>query len=286
MQELTAALVATFSYFDLRSLIDILVVAFLLYWFLVLLRGTTAITLIRALVAVYLVGFLASAVLQLSVVGWLLRNSLPAMLIALPILFQPELRRVLEHMGRGLGPWRPGVTGQAALDTVEAIAQAGRILAQRRIGALVILERETGLQDYIDRGVRVDALLSAELLVSLFHTGSPFHDGAAVIRRGRIIATRCVLPLSDNVGEHLALGMRHRAALGISERTDAIAVAVSEERGTVSIATNGHMATFVDSDRLREVLLGYLSVQDGARPQQDAPAPEAVAVPPFSHNGS
>ncbi len=286
MQELTATIVNTFGRFDLRSLIDILVVAFLLYWLLVLLRGTTAITLLRALVAVYVVGFVASAAFELSVVGWLLRNSLPALLIALPILFQPELRRVLEHMGRGLSPWRSGAVGQEAVETVEAVARAGRILAQRHIGALVVLERETGLQDYIDQGVKVDALLSAELLIGLFHTGSPFHDGAAVIRHGRIIATRCVLPLSDNVGEHLGLGMRHRAALGISERTDAIAVAVSEERATVTIAANGQLATLGDSDRLREVLLGYLVSHNGTRPGHDGAKFERTGLPSRQVNGS
>jgi diadenylate cyclase len=274
MQELTAAIVATFAHFDLRSFIDILVVAFLLYWLLVLLRGTTAISLLRALVAVYLLGLLASAAFQLTVVSWLLRNSLPALLVAMPILFQPELRRVLERIGRGVGPWRAGAPGETLVSTIDAVSQAGRILAQRRVGALIVLERETGLQDYIEQGVKIDALLSPELLVGLFHTGSPFHDGAAVVRRGRIIASRCVMPLSDNVGEHMALGMRHRAALGISERTDAIAVAVSEERGTVTIAANGRLAILVDVDRLREVLFGYFNYKNGANPQVVSQAEE------------
>lgn len=262
MPELTTAITATFSHFELRSVIDILVVAFLLYWLLVLLRGTTAVTLLRALVAVYLVGFFVSAVFQLTVVSWLLRNSLPAMLVAIPILFQPELRRVLEQMGRGWGSWRGGSASQATLDTVDAVAKACRVFSQRHIGALIVLERETGLQDYVEQGIRLDAVLSPELLVGLFHPSSPLHDGAAVVRRGRIVAARCALPLSDSAGEHMALGMRHRAAMGIAERTDAIAVAVSEERGTVSVATNGHIVSqdfFSDGESLAELLLGYFS---------------------------
>lgn len=260
MSELAAAIAATLSHFDFRSVIDILVVAFLLYWVLVLLQGTTAITLLRAIVSVYLVGFLVSSVFQLTMVSWLLRNSLPAMLVAIPILFQPEFRRVLEQVGRGFAGWRGMSASQATLDTVDAVARACHALAQSRIGALVVLERETGLQDYIDRGIKLDAVVSPDLLVGLFQPNSPLHDGAVILRRGRVVAARCPLPMSDNAGEHLNRGMRHRAAMGISERTDAIAVAVSEERGSVSVATNGHMVTqamMADPDALKAFLLNY-----------------------------
>ena len=259
MPELTAAVTTIVAQFNLRSLIDIFMIAFPLYWLLLLLRGTTAIMLLRAIVALYLVGFLVSTLFQLAMVSWLLRNSLPAMLVAIPILFQPELRRVLEQVGRGFGSWRFGAPTQATLDTVEAVAQAGRILSLRRIGALVVLERETGLQDYVDQGVALDALLSPELLLSLFHNSSPFHDGAVVVRRGRVVAARCVMPLSDNTRGPLSMGMRHRAAMGISERTDALAVAISEERGTISVASNGQMLALVDGDGLKELLLSHYS---------------------------
>ncbi|MBI2887617.1 MAG: TIGR00159 family protein [Chloroflexi bacterium] len=260
MPEITTAITATLSHFDLRSVIDILVVAFLLYWLLVLLRGTTAITLLRAIVAVYLAGFFVSTVFQLTVVSWLLRNSLPAMLVAVPILFQPELRRVLEQMGRGIGVWHGGSGRQVIEGTADAVARACSYLCQRHVGALIVLERETGLQDYVDHGVKLDALLTPELLVGLFQPTSPLHDGAVVLRNGRIVAARCAMPLSETAGEHMALGMRHRAAMGIAERTDAIALAVSEERGTISIASNGQMAshaTFSDSERLRALLLAH-----------------------------
>jgi diadenylate cyclase len=203
------------------------------------------------------VGFLVSSFFQLAMVTWLLRNSLPAMLVAIPILFQPELRRVLEQIGRGFGTWRPGAPAQVTLDTIDTVSNTCHLLAQRHTGALIVLERETGLQDYVDQGFRLDALLSPDLLVGLFHPSSPFHDGAVVLRRGRIVATRCVMPLSESPGAHMAMGMRHRAALGIAERTDAIAVAVSEERGTISVASNGRMVSGLDGDRLRDLLLGY-----------------------------
>ena len=254
-----------------RGFIDILVVAAIIYGVLVTLKGTTAVTLLRAIAMVYAVGFAISTAFQLTVVGWLLRNSLPAMFIALPILFQPELRRVLEQVGRGFRGWRGGPLTPAAVRTINTVAEACSILSRRKVGALVVVEAETGLQEYVERGVKLDADLSAELLVGLFLTGSPFHDGATVIRRGRIVACRCVLPLSDNVGESVGMGTRHRAALGISERTDAIAIAVSEERGTVSIVHNGQVVALLpseDSDHVRRHLMSFFSP---ARPGRRGP---------------
>lgn len=262
MPDLSSFLTSLPSTLGLRSLVDILAVAAIIYWLLTLLKGTTAVPLLRAIAMVYLVGFALSTALQLTVVGWLLRNSLPAMFVALPILFQPELRRVLEQVGRGFRGWRGGPLTPAALHTINVVAEAGSILSKRKVGALIVLEAETGLQEYIERSVKLDADLSAELLVGLFLTGSPFHDGATVIRRGRIVAARCVLPLSDNVRESVGMGTRHRAALGICERTDAIAIAVSEERGTVSIVRNGQVVALLaseDSDQIRRHLFTFFS---------------------------
>lgn len=257
MPDFSTAFTSIVSHLDLRSIVDIIIVAALLFWLLLALRGTTAIPLLRGIAIVYGLGFLGSTLFQLTMVSWLLRNSLPAMLVAVPILFQPELRRVLEQMGRGKGFWRPSIGSQSALATVEAVAQAAKLLSQRGQGALIVLERETGLQEYIDQGVPLDAILSPDLLAGLFHPASPFHDGAAVVRRGRIAATRCVMPLSENLEDSLGQGLRHRAARGISERTDAIALAVSEERGTISIAVNGRLLTLLDGDHLPDLLLRY-----------------------------
>ncbi len=272
MSEALGTLTGIFTNVDLRSIIDILLVALVLYSLLVLLRGTTAMSLLRAIGVVYLAGFALSSLLQLTMVGWLLRNSFPAMLVAIPILFQPELRRVLEQVGRGFGISR--LTGRNGIDgseAVDAVASACRTLGQRRVGALIVLERATGLQEYVDQGFLIDAVVSPELLLALFATSSPFHDGAVVIRRGRIIAARCVMPLSDNPGDHVALGTRHRAAVGISERTDAIAIAVSEERGSTSLAVGGRMLTFPPGENVRNILAHYYA---SLETREEALAPE------------
>lgn len=265
----------------LRGVVDILVVAGIIYWLLIMFKGTTAVALLRALAMVYVLGFLVSTVLQLTVVGWLLRNSLPAMFVVIPILFQPELRRVLEQVGRGFHGWRGSPLSPVTLHTIGAVAEASSILSKRKVGALVVLEGETGLQEYVERGVRLDADLSAELLVGLFLPGSPFHDGATIVRRGRIVACRCVLPLSDNVRESVGMGTRHRAALGISERTDCIAIAVSEERGTVSIVHNGQVVALLaseNSDEIRTHLMAFFAPQrrNGRSGQPQARTGEAA----------
>ncbi|MSQ28690.1 MAG: TIGR00159 family protein [Dehalococcoidia bacterium] len=272
MAEALGTLIGIAGSIDLRSVVDILLVALVLYSLLLLLRGTTAMSLLRAIVVVYVAGFALSYVLQLTMVGWLLRNSFPAMLVAIPILFQPELRRVLEQVGRGFGISR--LTGRNGLDgsaAVDAVARACLTLGQRHVGALIVLERATGLQEYVDQGFLIDAVVSPELLLALFATSSPFHDGAVVIRRGRIVAARCVMPLSDNPGPHVALGTRHRAAAGISEQTDAIAIAVSEERGSTSLAVGGRMVTFPPGENIRSVLAHHFASRE---PAAETPAPE------------
>lgn len=282
MPDLLTPLQSTLGQLGVRGVVDILVVAGIIYWLLVMFKGTTAVTLLRALAMVYLAGFVVSSVFQLTVVGWLLRNSLPAMFVVIPILFQPELRRVLEQVGRGFHGWRGGPLRASALHTIQTVADASSILSKRRVGALIVIEGETGLQEYVERSVKLDADLSAELLVGLFLTGSPFHDGATMIRRGRIVACRCVLPLSDNVRESVGMGTRHRAALGISERTDCIAIAVSEERGTVSIVHNGQVVALLPSDsadQIRSHLVGFFSPpRRNGRRRTDQPAPPDEAA--------
>lgn len=252
MPEFAQAIASTIARIDARAVLDILVVAFVIYWVLVLLRGTTAMTLLRGITILLLGGFVLSTVFQLTVLSWLLRNSFPALLVAIPILFQPELRRALERVGRtgrGLAGSR-----EDASRIIDMLSDAAFRMASRRIGCLMVIERETGLQEYADSGVTVNATLSVDLLVSIFYTNSPLHDGAVVIRGSRIIAARCVFPLSDNLGMSSYLGTRHRAAMGISERSDAVSIVVSEERGTVSVACDGHMAIQPDEERLRQTL--------------------------------
>jgi len=202
----------TLSRLDARSVLDVLIIALIFYGLLVLLRGTSAMSLVRGIIILLLLGFILSNVFQLTMLNWLLRNSLTALLIGIPILFQPELRRALERIGRT--GFRALATESSLGKTINTIADVSSRLSERRYGALMVLERETGLQDFIDTGVMLDAVPSAELLMGLFYPNSPLHDGAVVLRAERILAAGCVLPLSDNSLPGSQLGTRHRAALG------------------------------------------------------------------------
>lgn len=215
---------------------------------------------------------IVSSLPQLVMLNWLLGNSLPILSIAVLILFQPELRRAMERIGRVRG-WlnRPlGIpVGQGVSKTIDEIARAARRLSERRYGALIVLERETGLQDYAETGVEIDGIVSAEFLLTIFYPNSPLHDGAVIIRGDRVLAAGCLLPLSENLVDY-QFGTRHRAALGISEQTDAICVVVSEETGTISFANNGRMVRHLDDSKLRKVLtvLYHLTSHESALPWQ------------------
>jgi diadenylate cyclase len=242
--------------FGPASVVDILIIAAIIYIVLLLMRGTTAVYLARGIVILLAVAFFLVRIFELTVLDWLVRNSLPALLIAIPIIFQPEIRRFLARVGR------TGRLGRAffpAYDRVlEAVVEASENLAQRRHGALIVLEQETGLEDYADTGVRLDATTSVELLEGIFYPNSPLHDGALIIRGDRVVAASCTLPLSDRVGRSY-MGTRHRAALGISERTDAVAIIVSEESGDISVAANGRMISQLEKPRLRAILRSLFS---------------------------
>lgn len=252
MSDLIQSIWITLSRFGFLSFLDIIIIAAIFYWLLLLLRGTTAMSLLRGIVIVLLFSFILSSVFQLTMVGWLLRNSFPALLIGIPILFQPELRRALERVGRtAFRNW----VGPSEVDTmIERVSEASQSLSQLQYGALMILERDTGLQDYIDTGIYVDATASTELLVGIFLPNSPLHDGAVILRQNRVVAAGCVLPLSDNFQADSHLGTRHRAAIGISERTDAVSVVVSGETGIISVAANGRFTRGLDEARLRRAL--------------------------------
>lgn len=237
------------------SVIDIVLVSLIFYVLLTLVQGTQAVQLLRGIMIIVILTVLATSVFELTAFNWLIRNSLPALLVAIPVVFQPELRRLLERLGRSTGGFlyvRPQYsTLHRVIDTV---SQASSRLGRARHGALIVLERETGLQDIIETGVRVDAEVSEALLLTLFYPNTALHDGAAIIRRDRIVAAGCVLPLSTaNSGER-QLGTRHRAALGVTESSDAIVVVVSEETGIVSISYNGRIIRRLDEKRLSKIL--------------------------------
>jgi diadenylate cyclase len=250
--------------FEPASVLDILAIAVLIYLVLVLLRGTVAITLLRGVVILVVAMLILAQVLDLTVLQFVLRNALPAVLIVLAIVFQPELRRFLERLGR-TGLWLR--TPRHAYDqTLDAVVQAAMELAQRHHGALMALERETGLQDYAETGVKLDALVSRELLMGIFYPNSPLHDGATIIRGNRVVAAGCTLPLSQR-SEVEGGGLRHRAALGLTETTDAVCVVVSEEAGQVSVAANGRIMWGLDERQLRAVLRSILvPPEPGLRP--------------------
>jgi diadenylate cyclase len=244
--------------FDRIDALDILLVAFIFFLLLYLVRGTRAVPLLRGVILLVIIVTLLSGLARLSAFGWLMQNALPALLVAIPVIFQPELRRALERLGRG-GALFGRMTGDQAIleQTLAAIAQACRILAGRRHGALIVLERETGLQELADSGILLDSAITPELLVTVFNPHTTLHDGAVIVRQGRALAGACVLPLSTAFLADRELGLRHRAGLGVTEESDAIAVIVSEERGSISIAHDGRIIRNLDAKRLETVLHAF-----------------------------
>lgn len=243
-----------FSRLTPLDVVDILLVALVFYGVLLLMRGTQAVALLRGVVVLLLSAFLVSNIFRLTAFNWLIRGILPALVVAIPVVLQPELRRVLERLGRPAGLVSWGGREVATERTLEAVAVAARWLAERRYGALIVIERDTGLQEFVDRGVVVDAAVSPELLLTIFFPKTALHDGAAIIRGDRLVAAGCVLPLSESMVIDSHLGTRHRAALGVTEQTDAITVVVSEETGIISIAYNGRMVRRLDDRRLKKIL--------------------------------
>jgi len=240
------------------DLLDILLVALVFFVILYLVRGTRAVPLLRGIILLIILLALLGSAFQLRAFGWLLERALPALLVALPVIFQPELRRALERLGRAGSLFTRAPGQQTNLDrSIATIVEACRILARRRVGALIVLERETGLQEYIETGVVLDAVASPELLISIFDPHTNLHDGGVVMRNGRVLAAACVLPLSTAFLDDRRLGLRHRAALGVTEETDAVAVVVSEERGTISVTHNGRIIRDLDPERLERVLRAF-----------------------------
>jgi diadenylate cyclase len=251
MSEFLDSLRENFQQFDASAALDVLIISLMFFWVFMLLKGTTAMAVVRGAFIVLIAAFVLGRIFDLRVLNFLLRNSFIGLLIALPIIFREEIRRALERVGRA-GARAFG--GSLDYDeTIETVAEAAGEMARNKVGALMVMERETGLQDYVETGIPVDALPTPELLEGIFYPNSPLHDGAVVLRGNRVVAAGCTLPLSDNTlpGE---LGTRHRAGLGITERTDAVSVVVSEETGRISVAADGRMYTRLDDARLKGLL--------------------------------
>jgi diadenylate cyclase len=275
MPEFVQSFLDAFREIDARSAVDIAALTAIIWWLLVLVRGTTAMTLLRGAAIVLIGAFLLARIFDLTVMNWLLRNSITGLMIGVLIIFQPEIRRALERVGRTS---LHAIRDRHAYDQViDVIADASRDISRHHYGALMVLERETGLEDYIATGRRLDAATSEELIVGIFYRHSPLHDGAIILRGDRVVAAGCTLPLSDApMPQHY--GTRHRAAVGITERTDAVSVVVSEETGDISVAANGRLAPQRDADALRGTLRALVSAGEngvaslnGARPSRSVP---------------
>lgn len=245
------------SRLDLVGALDILLVTAVIYSVLILIRGTRAVQVLRGFIGLALIVALLADIIELPAFRWLVGRILPTLLLAIPVIFQPELRRALEQLGR-TGSILRLFRRNRENPSVKAVKDASHHLSQRRHGALVVFERDTGLQEYIDTGIPLNAELSPELLTTIFNKHTELHDGAIIIRNEKIAAAGCVLPLSTSSLTDRKMGLRHRAGLGISEVSDAIAVIVSEETGQISIADNGRIIRRLDPSRLDAILDKYL----------------------------
>jgi diadenylate cyclase len=240
---------------SVNAIIDILVVAFLIYQFLSLIRGTRAAPMLLG-VSTLVIAFYAAHLLGLRTVDWLVTNVLPYAIFALIVVFQAEIRHALARLGRKLAFSR--LQSANGLESYDDIVLAANLFSQNQTGALMVIEREIGLRTYIESGVPLDAQLSYDLLATIFRPSAPLHDGAVIIRKDRIAAAACFLPLSMNPLLSTQLGTRHRAGIGITEETDAISVVVSEETGAISLAVGGNVDRDITPERLRERLAELL----------------------------
>jgi diadenylate cyclase len=236
--------------------LDILVVSLIVYEVLKLIRGTRAVQMAIG-GGVFVALFYGSRFSRLETVNWLIRNSAAYMPFALIVLFQSDIRRALAHLGRA-SFFRYLARSSAAEDAIEELVVAAKLLAAQRTGAIIAVEREIGLRNYIEGGIPLDAVLSYDLLLSIFQTSSPLHDGAVILQEDRVAAAACFLPLTVNPKLSKELGSRHRAAIGLTEENDSIAVVVSEETGSISIVSDGQIERGLTLDGLRARLRSLL----------------------------
>ncbi len=268
-------LLAQFRWIDA---LDILIVAFAVYQIILALRGTRAFQMLLGLALLYLASRI-SLRLGLVTVNWALSNLLAVWFLSIIILFQPELRRALASVGRRGSLLRAFSRSQEA-HMIDEVVRAITSLAAKKIGAIVVVERDSRLTDSVDSGTALDALVSRRMLESLFYPYSPLHDGAVILSRDRIVAAACFLPLSINPELPRDLGTRHRAAVGITEESDAIAIVVSEETGMISLAAGGEITRNLDASALRQRLSELLGPRVGALGWRKAPRPRRVALEP------
>ena len=252
-----------FRRLNLLSVVDLALVTGIFFVILLLLRETQAIVLLRGVLLLVVLGSVLSGLDQLPAFSWLLQTTLPALVLAIPVIFAPEIRRALERMGRagllGLGEKTTSETENAINSIVTAVMR----LSDKRHGALIVMQRNENLEEYVQTGVRMEARITAELLLQVFYPHTPLHDGAAIVGGARLLAAACVMPLSASGvlarSPDRQMGLRHRAALGISEVSDAVVIVVSEETGHISIVNGGRMIRRLDAERLENILRTFFS---------------------------
>ncbi len=247
------------------SVLDILLVTLIFFLVLYFLRDTQAMVLLRGMIFIIVALVLLTTLVELPAFSWLIQSILPALLLSIPVIFAPEIRRALERVGRaGTLTFTQSTnhgTNEEAQKAIHAVVEASARLSARQHGALIVIQRLDSLDQYIETGVQMRAHVTPELLLQIFYPDTPLHDGAVVIAQGRIVAAACVMPLSAsgilNRSPERQMGLRHRAALGISEVSDAIAVVVSEQSGSISIAHAGRMIRRIDPERLENILIAF-----------------------------
>jgi diadenylate cyclase len=250
---------------DWLAILDIVLVAIVIFIILLIVRDTQAMVLLRGVIFLAIMLSLLTSLVPLPAFSWLVQTTLPALLLAIPVIFAPEIRRGLERLGRAGSSTLLFQGASTSLEqmeaTIRAVVSASARLSARQHGALIVLQRVDSLQEYVQTGVMMNARVTPELILQVFYPNTPLHDGAAIIANNQMIAAACVMPLSAsgilNRSPERQMGLRHRAALGISEATDAIAVVVSEETGSISIAHAGRMIRRLDSERLENVLIAF-----------------------------
>ncbi|MBN2388878.1 MAG: diadenylate cyclase CdaA [Anaerolineales bacterium] len=265
MSDILSDLAFIFQRLNWLGVIDILLVTLIFFGVLYLVRDTQAMALLRGALFLLVLIALMTSLVNLPAFTWLLRTALPAMAFAIPVIFAPEIRRGLERIGRAgtFLPFKNKHTGESMQGTIQAVVSSAARLSARQHGALIILQRFDSLDEYIRTGVVMQAQVTPELLMQLFYPNTPLHDGAVIIGGNRVRAAACVMPLSASGilarSPERQMGLRHRAALGISEASDAVAVVVSEESGAVSIAHAGRMIRRLDPERLENILIAFYS---------------------------
>nr|WP_198010878.1 MULTISPECIES: diadenylate cyclase CdaA [unclassified Exiguobacterium] len=247
----------------LNDVLDIVVVTYVIYKLMMIVRGTKAVQLIKG-ISIILVSWFLSGFFGLKTLQFLLNQVITYGLLGIIIIFQPELRRGLEHLGRTSNLF--GRTSTSDEDKqrqmIEAIVSSAQYMSKRRIGALIAIERDTGLNEYVETGIRMDSHITSQLIINLFIPNTPLHDGAMIIQDGKIAAAACYLPLSESPHIDKALGTRHRAAIGVSEVTDSVTLTVSEETGAVSLAIAGRLYRELDEEALRNKLIQELVIEE------------------------